>query len=154
MILWHLLPGAAPISLPFLFPSGGVADLLRYDGLLCSGRPADLLRNTGRFTPEQAGIPKTLNKNLSVHYTIDDNKVIRILHKGKFTVGHGSVSMAEFFNYYRNNPGRWQLISFLDYDYLELAQLNTNLTDTDFVGLLDSLSEFTKYIRNFKNLHR
>ena len=57
MILWHLLPGAAPISLPFLFPSGGVADLLRYDGLLCSGRPADLLRNTGRFTPEQAVSP-------------------------------------------------------------------------------------------------
>ena len=53
MILWHLLPGAAPISLPFLLPRG-VADLLRYDGLLCSGRPAGLLRNTGRFTPEHA----------------------------------------------------------------------------------------------------
>jgi len=40
--------------LAFLIPLEGVADLLRYDGLLCSGRPADLLRNTGRFTPEQA----------------------------------------------------------------------------------------------------
>jgi len=40
--------------LAFLIPLGGVADLLRYDGLLCSGRPADLLRNTGRFTPEHA----------------------------------------------------------------------------------------------------
>ena len=55
MILWHLLPGATPISLLFVLPSG-VADLLRYGGLLCSGRPADLLRNTGRFTPEHAGL--------------------------------------------------------------------------------------------------
>ena len=53
MILWHLLPGAAPISLPFLLPWGG-ADLLRYGGLLCSGRPAGLLRTPGRFTPEHA----------------------------------------------------------------------------------------------------
>ena len=54
MILWHLLPGAAPSFLAFLTPLGGVADLLRYGGLLCSGRPAGLLRTPGRFTPEHA----------------------------------------------------------------------------------------------------
>ena len=54
MILWHLLSGAAPSFPAFFTPVGGVADLLRYGGLLCSGRPAGLLRTPGRFAPEHA----------------------------------------------------------------------------------------------------
>jgi hypothetical protein len=99
-------------------------------------------------------IPKTDNRYLSVHYTIDDNKTIHILHKGKFTVGHGSVSMSEFFDYYRKNPSRWQLIKFYGYDYLELGKVNMVLADAEFIGLLDSLAEFARYIPNFKSNYR
>jgi hypothetical protein len=99
-------------------------------------------------------IPKTLNRHLSVHYIIDDNQTMHILHKGKFTVGHGSVSMYEFFNYYQNNPGRWPVISFPGYDYLELGKVNLTLTDDEFLGLLESLAEFAKYIPDYKDKYR
>jgi hypothetical protein len=99
-------------------------------------------------------IPKTENRYVSVHYTVDDNKIVHILHKGKFTVGHGSVSMYDFFNYYRKIPGKWQLINFYGYDYLELGRVNLILTDVDFVGLLDSLAEFARYIPDFKIRYR
>ena len=99
-------------------------------------------------------IPKTDNRYLSVHYTIDDNKTVHILHKGKFTVGHGSVRMYEFFSYYQNNPGRWPVISFSGYNYLELGVVNLALTDAEFVGLLDSLADFADYIPDFKMRYR
>lgn len=99
-------------------------------------------------------IPKTENRYLSVHYMIDDNKTIHIFHKGKFTVGHGSVSMHEFFDYYKNNPGKWQLTKVNFQDYLELGKVNIAITDTDFSGLLDSLADFAKYIPSFKDKYR
>jgi hypothetical protein len=99
-------------------------------------------------------IPKTENRYISVHYTIDDNNIIHILHKGKFTVGHGSVNMFEFFDYYQKNPGKWPLIKYNYYDYLEIGRVNLALTDADFVGLLDSLAEFARYIPDFKNNYR
>jgi hypothetical protein len=85
---------------------------------------------------------------------IDDNKTVHILHKGKFTVGHGSVSMYEFFDYYRENPGKWSLINFNFQNYLELGKVNLVLTDNDFRGLLDSLAEFARYIPAFKDKYR
>jgi hypothetical protein len=102
----------------------------------------------------EMSIPKTQNRSLSVHYMIDDNKMVHIMHKGKFTVGYGSVSMAEFFEYYQDNPGRWQVISFIDYDYLELAKLNLQVTDKDFNELVESLAQFAAYIPAFKNQYR
>jgi hypothetical protein len=48
--------------LTFLTPLGG-ADLLRYGGLLCSGRPAGLLRTPGRFTPEHASMKEEVTLN-------------------------------------------------------------------------------------------
>jgi len=99
-------------------------------------------------------IPKTENRYVSVHYTVDDNKIVHVLHKGKFTVGRRSVSMDEFLNYYRKTPGKWQLINFCSYVYLELGRVNLILTDADFVGLLDSLAEFAKYIWNLKSGYR
>jgi len=100
-------------------------------------------------------IPKTKNMHVSVHYAIDDNSVVHILHKGKFTVGHGSVSMQEFFDYYRKNPGKWQLTKFNYYDeYLVLGKVHLVLTNTEFDQLLDSLAEFAKYIPDFKSNYR
>jgi hypothetical protein len=102
----------------------------------------------------EMSIPKIHNNGLSVHYMIDENKIVHIMHKGKFTVGYGSVSMAEFFEYYRNNPGKWQAISFNNYDYLELGKLSLNITDADFIGLLDSLAQFAAFIPVFKDQYR
>ncbi|MFC2012473.1 hypothetical protein ACFLVU_05020 [Chloroflexota bacterium] len=99
-------------------------------------------------------IPKTDNRYLSVHYAMDDNKIVHILHKGKFTVGHGSVSMYEFFNYYRKNLGKWKLTKVNFQDYLELGKVNIAITDADFSGLLDSLADFAKYIPAFKDKYR
>ena len=99
-------------------------------------------------------IPKTRNVQVSVHYAIDDNNIVYILHKGKFTVGHGSVSMSDFFDYYQKHPGKWQLIKFNYYDYLLLAKVNLVLADADFTQLLDSLAEFTRYIPNYKSNYR
>lgn len=99
-------------------------------------------------------IPKTNNMNLSVHYGMGDNRIVHILHKGKFTVGHGGVSMGEFFDYYRQNPGKWQLINFNHYEYLLLGKVHLVLTDTDLIGLLDSLAEFARYIPSFKSRYR
>jgi len=99
-------------------------------------------------------IPKTRNMHLSVHYAIDNDNIVYILHKGKFTVGHGSVSMWKFFDYYGKNPGKWQLIKFDYNDYLVLGKDNLVLTDTDFAELLDSLAEFARYIPNYKSNYR
>ena len=55
MILWHLLPGAAPSFLAFLTPLGGwpicsvtVAYFAPVGRPVCSGHPAVLLRNMQR----------------------------------------------------------------------------------------------------------
>lgn len=102
----------------------------------------------------EMSIPTQKNLYLSVHYTMDDGGAILILHKGKFTVGHGSISMREFFEYYRANPGRWQLMRFNGYDYLRLAKLDPESFDSDFLKLLPSLADFANYIHNFKNKYR
>jgi len=99
-------------------------------------------------------IPKTRNMHVSVHYAIDDDNIVHILHKGKFTVGHGSVSMWEFFDYYRKNPGKWQLMKLSHYDYLVLGKVTPVLTDTEFAQLLESLAEFARYIPNYKSNYR
>ena len=102
----------------------------------------------------EMNIPKTRNMHLSVHYAIDDSNIVHILHKGKFTVRHGSVSMYKFFSYYQNNPRSWPVISFSGYDYLELGKVNLALTDGEFLGLLESLAEFANYIPGFKDNYR
>lgn len=102
----------------------------------------------------EMNIPKTRNMHVSVHYVIDDNNIVHILHKGKFTVGHGSVCMSEFFDYYRKKPGKWQLMKFSYYEYLVLGKVNLVLADTDFTQLLDSLAEFARYIPDFKIKYR
>jgi hypothetical protein len=95
-------------------------------------------------------VPFTSNRNLSVHYMLDTDNSIKILHKGKFTVGRGSTKMVDFFEYYRNNPGSWQLLKWNDYDYLVLGKLDTPLSDAGFLSLIESLGEFAHYIPNFK----
>jgi len=55
-------------------------------------------------------------------FEICDTFSFRTEH-GKFTVGHGSISTREFFEYYRANPGKWQLMQFNGYDYLKLAKI-------------------------------
>jgi hypothetical protein len=99
-------------------------------------------------------IPKNLNRYLSVHYTIDENQTVHILHKGKFAVGHGSVSMYEFFDYYRKNSGQWPLTNVHFQDYLELGKVSLPITDDEFLVLLESLAEFADYIPGFKNNYR
>jgi hypothetical protein len=99
-------------------------------------------------------IPKTRNMRVSIHYALDDNNIVHILHKGKFTVGHGSVSMDDFFNYYRRNPGRWQVISFNYQDYLELGKVSLVINYAEFLDLLESLAEFANYIAGFKDNYR
>ena len=102
----------------------------------------------------EMNIPKTRNMRLSVHYAIDENNIVHILHKGKFTVRHGSVSMSQFFGYYGKNPGKWQLIHWNNHDYLVLGKVNLVLTDAEFIGLLDSLADFANYIPDFKMKYR
>lgn len=102
----------------------------------------------------EMNIPKARNMHLSVHYVADDDNRIHILHKGKFTVGHRAVSMNEFFNYYRKNPGRWPVINFSGYEYLELGTGSRPITDDEFLGLLESLAEFADYIPGFKHGYR
>ena len=101
----------------------------------------------------EMNIPRTENLHLSVHYAIDDNNYIHILHKGKVTARYG-LRMEEFFNYYRNNPGRWPVISFFGYDYLELGKVSLPITDDEFLGLLESLAGFANYIPGFKDNYR
>ena len=91
---------------------------------------------------------------LSVHYAIDENNIVHILHKGKFTVRHGSVSMWKFFDYYRKSRGKWQLIHWNNHDYLVLGKVNLAVTDAEFAELLDSLAEFARYIPDFKINYR
>jgi hypothetical protein len=102
----------------------------------------------------EMNIPKTRNIRLAVHYAIDEHNNIHVLHKGKFTVGHGSVSMLEFFNYYRRTPGTWQIKKFNNYDYLVLGEVSLIMTDTDFTKLLESLAKFARYIPKFKDTYR
>ena len=102
----------------------------------------------------EMNIPKTRNMRLSVHYAIDDDNIVHILHKGKVTVGHGAVSMRKFFSYYQNNPGRWQVIRFSGYEYLELGEVSLPITDDEFLGLLKSLAEFANYVPGFKDNYR
>lgn len=102
----------------------------------------------------EMSIPTRPNLYLSVHYTMDDDGAIHILHKGKFTVGHGSISIREFSQYYRTNPGRWQLMQFNGYDYLKLARIKQESFDSDFLKLIPSLADFANYISNFKNKYR
>jgi len=99
----------------------------------------------------EMNIPFTENRHISLHYTFDNDNRIHILHKGKVTVGHGSIGMDEFFRYYRNNPGRWPVINFSGYEYLELGKVSLPITDDEFLGLLESLAEFANYIQRFKN---
>jgi hypothetical protein len=102
----------------------------------------------------EMNIPRTTNMRLSVHYGVEDNRRIHILHKGKVTVGHGSLGMSEFFSYYRNNPGRWPIIRFYVYEYLGLGQVSLPITDGEFLGLVESLAEFASYISAFKDNYR
>jgi hypothetical protein len=102
----------------------------------------------------EMNIPKTRNMHLSVHYAIDDDNRIHILHKGKVTVGHSAVSMSKFFAFYRKNPGQWPIIKFSYYDYIELGKVNLVFTDDEFLGLLESLAGFANYIAGFKDNYR
>ena len=102
----------------------------------------------------EMNIPKNENLRVSVHYTINEQGIVHIWHKGKFTVGHGSRSMQDFFNYYTDNKGQWPEKSFNGYDYLELGKVHLNISDQEFGDLLESLSEFALYIPNFKNIYR
>jgi len=102
----------------------------------------------------EMSIPKTRNMRVSVHYAVDDNGLVHILDKGKFTVGYGSVGMQEFFTYYRKTPGQWPLMQFNSYDYVVLGKLSLNVTDSNLLDLLGSLAEFAIYILNFKNKYR
>lgn len=99
-------------------------------------------------------IPKADNRYLSVHYVLDDDGRVHILHKGKFTIGHGSASMSEFFDYYRKHPGRWPIVVVNFQDYLELGKVSLPINDDEFLGLLESLAEFANYIPEFKNNFR
>jgi len=101
----------------------------------------------------EMNIPRTRNMHVSIHYTIDDNNYVHILHKGKVTARH-SLSMDDFFNYYRNNLGIWPIISFYGYDYLELGKVSLPITDDEFLGLLESLAGFANYIPGFKDNYR
>src|SRR3972149_3350514 len=84
----------------------------------------------------EMSIPAQPNLYLSVHYAVDGEAIL-ILHKGKFTVGHGSIRLHQFFEHYRANPKGWQTIRFNGYDYLVLARLVQTSFDKDFLGLLD-----------------
>ena len=99
-------------------------------------------------------IPKQKSMHLSVHYAVDSNDMGNILHKGKFTVGRGGVSMSTFFAYYRRHPGRWRLMEFNNHTYLVLGRVNLDMTEADFAELLESLADFAKYIPGFKDTRR
>ena len=99
-------------------------------------------------------IPKGTDMRLSVHYVIDIDNAVHIMHKGRFTVGRRGLRMSAFFASYRKNPGRWQLMEFRDHTYLVLGRVNLAMTDTDFTALLGSMADFARYIPKFKDAFR
>lgn len=101
----------------------------------------------------EMNIPRTKNMHVSIHYAIDDNNKVHILHKGKVTARHG-LAMSDFLEYYQKNPGRWPVISFSSYEYLELGKVSLLITDDEFFGLLESLAGFANYIPGFKDKYR
>ena len=101
----------------------------------------------------EVNIPREHNLRLSVHFMIDDANLIHILHKGKVTARH-SLSMEQFFNYYRSHPSRWPVIRVSFYDYLELGTASLPIADGEFLELLESFAEFAEYIPTFKANYR
>ncbi len=99
-------------------------------------------------------IPKTYNRYLSVHYVIDADGKVHILHKGKFTIGHSSASMSEFFDYYRKHPGQWTVVNVNFQEYLELGKVSLPIVDNEFLDLKESLAGFADYIPGFKYQYR
>ena len=98
----------------------------------------------------EINIPLEPNLRLSVHYTMDDDGAILILHKGRFTVVH-AIGMSEFFEYYRANPVIWERMQYNWYDYLILAKIEPESVDSDFLKIIiPSLADFAHYIHNFK----
>ena len=102
----------------------------------------------------EMSIPARPNLRLSTHYIKDEEDNLYIVQKGKFTIGHRSISMSEFFRYYLAQPSKWQVIQFNDYDYLILVKLVLGSIDADFSYLLNSLADFANYIPGFKNRYR
>ena len=101
----------------------------------------------------EVNIPRVVNMRLSVHFAIDDNNSIHILHKGKVTARH-SLRMDQFFAYYRNHSGRWPVIRFSGYNYLELGSVSIDVSDDEFLGFLESLAGFANYVPEFKDNYR
>lgn len=153
------------------FP-GGINDCDTYsfgtqNGNLYVGHSATIVENRwwipinllSQTVPEELtiafemNIPKERNISLSVHYVIDDDNRIRILHKGRVTARAG-LRMADFFNFYRKNPGIWPVFDFSNHQYLEFGKVSLPMTDDEFLRLLESLAAFATYITEFKNNYR
>lgn len=94
------------------------------------------------------------NNHLSIHFRTDNDGNILVLHKGKFTVGFGSLSMSDFFEYYQAHKGEWPVVNVDGQKYLKLGQFNQNHFEDDFKDFLESLACFAKYVPKFKNNFR
>lgn len=99
-------------------------------------------------------IPKEPNRQLSIIFTRRGN-LIEALHKGKFTIGKGSISTDIFFEYYSAYPSHWPVIIDDDVQYLILFTFDLDhFGYSQFYSFISTLTSFAEYVTWFKDEHR
>lgn len=99
-------------------------------------------------------IPKAPTRNLSVVFVRRGN-LIEVLHKGKFTVGRGSISRDLFFDYYTNYPAHWPIVSDNGVRYLILFVFDLDhFYYRQFFSFLTTLAYFSDYVTWYKDQYR
>jgi len=99
-------------------------------------------------------IPKDPGTNLETAF-ISENGLIKAIHKGRFTVGRGTLSRETFFNYYRENPDYWPVMEDEGSQYLVLFTFDlNNFCYQQFYAFLSTLADFGEYITWYKDEYR
>jgi len=99
-------------------------------------------------------IPKAPTRNLSIVFAKRGN-LIEVLHKGKFTVGRGSLSTDLFFNYYANCPSHWAIVTENRARYLILFIFDLDhFYYRQFFSFLTTLACFSDYVTWYKDQYR
>ncbi|GAI56475.1 unnamed protein product, partial [marine sediment metagenome] len=116
------------------------------------------LRDTypeGQLVPIfEFNIPQRPTRNLSTIFSQRENLIVA-LHKGKFTVGRGSLSSDTFFSYYANNPSSWPVLTDEGVQYLILFTFDLDhFNYSQFFSFLSTLTSFADYITWYKDEYR
>ena len=109
----------------------------------------------GQLTPIfEFNIPKAPTRNLSMVFAKRGN-LIEVLHKGKFTVGRGSLRSDLFFDYYADYPPHWPLVLENGERYLVLFIFDLDhFHYRQFLLFLTTVASFSDYVTCYKDQHR